>query len=91
MINLNFLRGYFGDFRTLIGYAGTGSFFYAEHFQAISGMVLGAAMIVLSILMQWQKIRSLRQDERHKEERFQQEMRQNEIEFQSKINQNGKS
>jgi hypothetical protein len=91
MINLNFLKGYFGDPRTLIGYAGTGSFFWAEHFQAISGMVLGAAMIVLSILMQWQKIRSLRQDERHKEERFQQEMRQNEIEFQSKINQNGKS
>jgi len=86
----HFFKGYFGDFRVLIGYAGSGSFFYSEHFQAIAGMVLSAAMIILSILMQYLKVKSLMQDQRHKEEDHKQHMIHEEIEFQTKISKHGK-
>lgn len=68
------LRKYF-DFPVSLGYAGSAGFFISEHFEIYGGMVLTAITIATSIIMQWQKISSIRNDERRKEERHRMEMK----------------
>ena len=61
---------------TILGYSASTSFFIMEHYEAIGGMILSAVMILASIILQWQKIRSIRNEEKRKQEKHEQEMEQ---------------
>ena len=64
------------NFRPLMGWMGTGSFWVSEHYEAIAGMVVSVAMMIASIILQYMKVRAIMNEERRKEEKHQQEMRQ---------------
>ena len=61
---------------TILGYSASTSFFIMEHYEAIAGMVLSAVMIIASIILQWHKIKSLRNEEKRKQEKHEQDMQQ---------------
>lgn len=59
-----------------LGYSGSLFYFITEHYELISGMLLSLVMVISSIALQLYKVQSIKNAERRKEERHQQEMQQ---------------
>ena len=73
---MELMKHYFDDFRVLLGYGGSAGFFWMEHHEKYGGMILTAFMILSSIILQWEKVKSIRNEERRREERHRQELLQ---------------
>jgi heme exporter protein D len=73
-----------------LGYSGSVVFFFMEHYEVVSGMLISLVMILSSIILQWKKIQSIENEERRREERHQQQIKQDqEIHERNIKNQNG--
>ena len=66
-----------------LGYSGSLIYFITEHYELISGMLISLVMVISSIALQMFKVQSIKNADRRKEERHQQEMQQDQ-EFHNK-------
>ena len=74
-MNTPYLKLYM-NWQNALGYVSSLSYFVMNHFETITGVILSLVMIISSLVVQWYKIKSLKNDERRREEKHQQDMMQ---------------
>ena len=65
---MNALKKYWTDPSVLIGWFGTAVYWLMQNFEAVAGMLFSVVMIGSSIVMNFHKVKSLKNEERRKEE-----------------------
>lgn len=65
---MNALKKYWTDASVLIGWFGTAIYWLMQNFEAVAGMLFSVVMIGSSIVMNFHKVKSLKNEERRKEE-----------------------
>lgn len=82
---------YFESPSVALGWSSAGGFFVSEHFELYAGMAATAVMLLSSIILQWYKIMSIRNEERRREEHHLQEMKQEQEIHELNIKRHGKN
>lgn len=67
-MRIEHLQDYFTNKATLLGWSGLGTFITSESVNFAIGAGLGVTMLISSIIMQYQKIQAMKNEERRKEE-----------------------
>lgn len=74
-MRIEHLQDYFTNKATLLGWSGLGTFITSESVNFAIGAGLGVTMLISSIIMQYQKIQAMKNEERRKEELHRQNLK----------------